>query len=161
MNTRLKTEAASVLLALSRHKATLCTAESCTGGLVSAALTAIPGSSAGFERGYVTYSNAAKQACLGVPHSVLEETGAVSESTAQAMAEGALQHSQADYALAITGLAGPEGGTADKPVGTVCFAWAGKDKSTHTATHQFGGDREAVRLQAALTALRGVERVLA
>jgi nicotinamide-nucleotide amidase len=134
----------------------LATAESCTGGWVAQILTAIPGSSLWFERGYVSYSNLAKRDMLGVKTETLARFGAVSEATARAMAEGALEHSRVDLALAITGIAGPSGGTPEKPVGTVCFAWARKKAATRSATRQFTGDREAVRRQSVITALDGL-----
>jgi nicotinamide-nucleotide amidase len=109
-----------------RQKGALCaTAESCTGGLVAGAITDIAGSSAWFDRGFVTYTNEAKHDLLGVPEAVLREHGAVSEATARAMAEGAVARSLAHLAVAVTGIAGPGGGSDQKPVGTVCFAWAG------------------------------------
>jgi nicotinamide-nucleotide amidase len=118
---------ARVLLDLCRaRKLTIATAESCTGGLVAAMLTEIPGSSDVLERGFVTYSNAAKKAMLGVPGAILEEFGAVSRETAEAMAHGALAHSPADLAVSITGIAGPGGGTPEKPVGLVHFAAAAR-----------------------------------
>ena len=116
----------------------LATAESCTGGLVMAHLTAIPGSSTVAERGYVTYSNEAKTEALGVPRGLLARDGAVSESVARAMAEGALERSRAHLAVAITGVAGPGGGGADKPVGLVWFALAGKGRSVRTLERRFG-----------------------
>ena len=132
-------------------------AESCTGGLAAVALTEIPGSSDVFERGFVTYSNDAKVEMLGVNLDVLETFGAVSVATAWAMAQGALKHSRADVAVAITGVAGPDGGTEKKPVGMVVFARAERDgdPKTVTADHkQFGSiGRGAIRLQAALCAL--------
>lgn len=134
------------------------TVESCTGGWVAKVLTDIPGSSSWFDRGFVTYTNQAKQDMLGVPAVVLEKYGAVSEQTVQAMARGGLNHSQADFSLAISGIAGPGGGTADKPVGLVCFAWAEKRETAAprvwSAHHIFSGDREAVRRQAVATALK-------
>lgn len=133
----------------------LATAESCTGGWVAMALTAIPGSSDWFERGYVTYSNAAKREELGVQEATLREHGAVSEATAREMAEGALRRAHAQAALAITGVAGPTGGTAAKPVGTVCFAWAQGSKIS-SRTMRFDGDRESVRRQSVLHALEGL-----
>lgn len=134
-------------------------AESCTGGLVAAAITAVAGSSDWFDVGYVTYSNGAKTALLGVPEAVLVAHGAVSEQTARAMAAGALAKSGADLAVAITGIAGPAGGTPGKPVGTVCFAWAAKGRAVEATTHRFDGDRAAVREASASFALRGlVER---
>ena len=143
------------------HKQTLATAESCTGGWVSQCLTAIAGSSAWFERGFVTYSNAAKQEMLGVAEATLAAHGAVSQPVAVAMAEGALRHSRADWAVAVTGIAGPAGGSAEKPVGTVCFAWAVRDGATTTETRHFAGDREAVRAQSVACALAGLLERLA
>lgn len=125
----------------------LATAESCTGGWVSQCLTAVAGSSDWFERGFVTYSNEAKQEMLGVPAEVLIRHGAVSEATALAMATGALAHSHADWSLAITGVAGPSGGSPEKPVGLVCFAWAGPSGFVATCSRRFAGDRAAVRAQ--------------
>ena len=135
-------------------------AESCTGGGLACAVTEIAGSSAWFERGFVTYSNAAKSELLGVPEITIERHGAVSEATARAMAEGALAHSSAHWAVAITGIAGPAGGSADKPVGTVCFAWAGRDLGCQAQTRCFSGDRSAVRAQSVAYALRGLIHLL-
>ena len=132
------------------------TAESCTGGLVAAAITAIAGSSDWFERGFVTYSNAAKHEALGVPQNVLERFGAVSEATARARATGALARSRSDIAVAVTGIAGPGGGSAAKPVGMVCFAWALRDGPVESATRQFPGDRAAVRVASVEAALAGL-----
>ncbi len=133
----------------------VCTAESCTGGLVAKTLTDQAGSSDWFERGFVTYSNLAKSEMLAVPASIIDDYGAVSEPVATAMASGALRHSQADFAVAVTGVAGPGGGSAEKPVGTVWIAVASVDE--HTANRfQFNGDREAIReasLESALEAL--------
>lgn len=137
----------------------LATAESCTGGWVAMALTAIPGSSDWFERGYVTYSNAAKREDLGVAEETLRRHGAVSEEVAREMAAGALERARAQVALAITGVAGPSGGTQDKPVGLVCFAWALGSKIT-SQTRRFDGDRESVRRQSVLHALEGVLELL-
>lgn len=134
------------------------TAESCTGGWVAMALTAIPGSSDWFERGYVCYSNAAKREDLGVTEATLQRHGAVSEPTAREMAGGALQRG-GQVALAITGVAGPGGGTPGKPVGTVCFAWAHGSKM-QSETRRFGGDRESVRRQSVLHALHKVLELL-
>ena len=131
----------------------LATAESCTGGWIAQAVTAIAGSSAWFDRGFVTYSNEAKEDMLGVPHQTLISRGAVSEATARAMVEGAIAQSRAQWAVAVSGIAGPSGGTADKPVGTVCFAWAGPD-GVEAVTRHFPGDREAVRAATAALALR-------
>jgi len=132
----------------------LATAESCTGGLIAGAITSIAGSSDWFERGFVTYSNDAKEEMLGVPRGVIETHGAVSEATAKAMAEGALVHSRADCAVAVTGIAGPGGGTADKPVGLVCFAWARRGANARAATHRLVGDRARIREESVAIALR-------
>ena len=148
--------AAEVGAVLRANGQTLAAAESCTGGWVAQCVTAIAGSSAWFERGFVTYSNAAKQEMLGVEAATLAAHGAVSEPTAAAMAAGALRHSHADWALAITGIAGPDGGTPDKPVGTVCFGWAGRDAGVDTTTCHFTGDREAIRRQSVAFALNGL-----
>lgn len=134
----------------------LTTAESCTGGWVAQSLTAIAGSSAWFERGFVTYSNAAKVDMLGVSENTLSRHGAVSEATARAMAQGALAHSRADWAVAITGIAGPTGGSPEKPVGTVCFAWAQKNGGCEAQTCHFSGERAAVREQSVCRALQGL-----
>ena len=134
----------------------LTTAESCTGGWIAQCLTAIAGSSDWFERGFVTYSNDAKREMLGVEADTLVAHGAVSEATAAAMAAGALRHSHADWALAVTGIAGPGGGSADKPVGTVCFGWAAVDGRVETQTVRFAGDREQVRAQSVAHALAGL-----
>ena len=135
------------------------TAESCTGGLVAGAITDIAGSSGWFDRGFVTYSNAAKEAVLGVPARLIVERGAVSEAVARAMAEGAIARSRADVAVAITGVAGPGGGTKDKPVGMVCFAFAQRGAPTQAATHQLPGDRAAVRAASVRLALEGLLRL--
>lgn len=134
------------------------TAESCTGGWIAATITAIAGSSAWFDRGFVTYSNEAKTELLGVPVQTIEQHGAVSEPTARAMAEGALARSRATLTVAVTGVAGPSGGSPTKPVGTVCFGWAVADAPTLTATHRLPGDRTAVRRAAVVIALEGLIR---
>jgi len=131
---------------------TVSLAESCTGGLVCATLTELAGSSEWFERGYITYSNEAKTECLDVSAQLIQSHGAVSEQVAKAMAEGARIHSRSDVAISITGIAGPTGGSAEKPVGTVCFGWA-TDNQTLTKTMCFDGDRQAVRQQATEFAL--------
>jgi nicotinamide-nucleotide amidase len=131
-------------------------AESCTGGWAAQVVTATPGSSAWFDRGFVTYSNAAKVEMLGVRPATLEQHGAVSEQTAREMAFGARQKSLAQITAAITGIAGPEGGTAGKPVGTVWFAWAGPNGLLHSEIRHFSGDREYIRKQSVETALQGV-----
>ena len=138
----------------------LATAESCTGGWVAQAVTAIAGSSEWFERGFVTYSDAAKQEMLGVSARTLAAHGAVSEQTAREMAAGALAHSHAQVAVAITGIAGPTGGSPEKPVGMVCFAWAARDGVPYAETRHFQGDRESVRRQAVIAALQGILKLL-
>ncbi|EXI74547.1 MAG TPA: nicotinamide-nucleotide amidohydrolase family protein [Candidatus Accumulibacter phosphatis] len=134
----------------------LVTAESCTGGWLAQCITAVAGSSGWFDRGFISYSNAAKSELLGLGGDMLAAHGAVSEATAAAMARGALARSPADWAVAITGIAGPDGGTLEKPVGTVCFAWAQADAQVFTATRRFQGDRRAVRAQSVECALGGL-----
>jgi len=153
---RLETLAAQVGALLLANGQKLATAESCTGGWVSHCLTAVAGSSEWFERGFVTYSNEAKHEMLGVEPDTLLAHGAVSEATAAAMAVGALRHSHADWALAITGVAGPSGGSPDKPVGTVCFAWAEAEGRLDSQTCHFKGAREEVRAQSVARALNGL-----
>jgi nicotinamide-nucleotide amidase len=154
-----------VASAFSQRGWTLAVAESCTGGLLAASLTDLAGSSQWFERGYVTYSNAAKTACLQVSPILIEAEGAVSEAVASAMVLGAQLSSGVTAAISITGIAGPSGGTAEKPVGTVCFGWAVErvDASNHitTTTAHFVGDRQSVRQQAVLFALRGLLQAVA
>ena len=135
------------------------TAESCTGGLIAKCITDLPGSSAWFERGWVTYTDRAKRQDLGVAAGLLKRHGAVSEPVARAMVRGALRNSRADVAVAVTGIAGPDGGTAEKPVGTVWIAWAwrqGTDPRVVAWRYRFEGDRDAVRRQTAETALKGL-----
>jgi nicotinamide-nucleotide amidase len=146
-------QAEQVLAACRAAGLTLATAESCTGGLVAAALTAIAGSSAVVERGFVTYSNAAKTELLGVPAGLIAAEGAVSEAVARLMAEGALARSTADLAVSVTGIAGPGGGTEKKPVGLVWFGLARRGKATRTRQAVFPGDRSAVRRAAVVQAL--------
>lgn len=134
----------------------LVTAESCTGGLVASLLTEIPGSSVWFERGFVTYSNLAKEEMLSVPKQLIEEYGAVSEPVAAAMATGALKHSAGAIAVSITGIAGPDGGSIEKPVGTVCFGWAAQGMNTKVIRMQFTGSRQEIRLAACHEALLGI-----
>jgi nicotinamide-nucleotide amidase len=138
----------------------LTTAESCTGGGVANAVTSIPGSSGWFERGFVTYSNLAKQQMLGVSVTMLQDYGAVSEPVVRAMADGALRNSPAQVSLAISGIAGPEGGSIDKPVGTVWFAWAVSGRATISRRWHFDGDRTQVRARAVEAALMGVLDIL-
>lgn len=143
-------------MALQKRGWSLALAESCTGGWASEVVTMSKGSSSHFERGFVTYSNVAKTEMLGVSEATLDRFGAVSEETAREMAAGALHHSRAQVTAAITGIAGPDGGTVDKPVGTVCFAWASSGGALKSTTRHFSGDREAVRYQSVKAALEGV-----
>jgi nicotinamide-nucleotide amidase len=149
--------------ALNAAGKTLSTAESCTGGWIAKTLTDIPGSSACFAYGIVSYSNGAKESLLGVGNQTLIDHGAVSAETVTEMAEGALGLSGADLGVAVSGIAGPDGGGDDKPVGTVWFAWAVRGKSgitTDTDRQTFEGSREAIRLQSVVHALRGVQERL-
>jgi nicotinamide-nucleotide amidase len=134
----------------------LATAESCTGGWAGQLLTSLPGSSQWYERGFITYANAAKIEMLGVPEDTLATHGAVSEETASVMAAGALKHSHAQAALAISGIAGPGGGTPQKPVGLVCYGWALSDGTLMSSTCRLDGDREEIRSRAVAAALRGL-----
>lgn len=146
----------AVGVACRQRRLSLATAESCTGGWVAQVITHTAGSSAWFERGFVTYSSAAKVELLGVRAETLACFGAVSEETAREMATGALKNSKALISLAITGIAGPGGGSPDKPVGVVCFAWCLADAAAQAETLQFVGEREAIRRQAVVHALRGL-----
>jgi nicotinamide-nucleotide amidase len=148
--------AREVGLALSRAGLMLVTAESCTGGWVAECITDVPGSSGWFDRGFVTYSNAAKCELLGMDPHIIEVHGAVSAAAVRAMAAGALRHSRAQVAVAVSGIAGPAGGTPGKPVGSVWLAWQRLGKDCLVRLEQFGGDRRAVRRQAVAAALRGV-----
>jgi nicotinamide-nucleotide amidase len=134
----------------------LVTAESCTGGWLAQSITAIAGSSEWFERGFITYSNESKQELLGVLAETLARSGAVSEETAREMARGALAASRGSLAVAITGVAGPSGGTPAKPVGMVCLAWADRNGAVRSETRHFTGDREKVRRQSVMRALQGI-----
>jgi nicotinamide-nucleotide amidase len=145
--------------ALKKKNQTLVTAESCTGGWVAQAVTSVAGSSEWFERGYVTYSDAAKRELLGVGSATLKRFGAVSEHTARAMARGALRRGRGTIALAVTGIAGPAGATPGKPVGTVCFAWA-QGRKLRAETRRFAGNRAAVRRKSVRHALQGLFRWL-
>lgn len=145
-----------ISLELLKHSHLLATAESCSGGMIAAACTDLAGSSQWFERGFVTYSNAAKVEMLGVPAALIEQEGAVSEAVARAMANGALAHSQAHVSLAVTGVAGPTGGSEAKPVGTVWFAWC-VNGETHSEMQHFAGDRAAIR---AATVRYALQRLL-
>jgi nicotinamide-nucleotide amidase len=139
--------------ALEKKNLMLVTAESCTGGQVAEIITSVSGSASWFERGFITYSNIAKQEMLGVRAATIKKYGAVSIETVKEMAEGAILHSHAQISLAVTGIAGPTGGTKQKPVGTICFAWAGKNIKTKTSKQRFHGDRTSIRSQAAEFAL--------
>ena len=138
------------------HGYKIVTAESCTGGWVSHAIVSEPGSSAWFEGGVVSYSNDAKTRWLNVPAILIENEGAVSEAVARAMAEGALATSLATHSVAVTGVAGPSGGTKEKPVGLVWFAWATRDGNVKAEQHRLKGDRTSIREQAVLIALNGL-----
>lgn len=145
--------------ALKTQGAMMATAESCTGGLIAACCTGLSGSSDWFERGFVTYSNAAKTEQLGVPAALIEAHGAVSEPVARAMALGAVAHSRAQVSVAVTGVAGPTGGSADKPVGLVWFGWAVGEQAW-TECRRFDGDRDAVRAATVMHALQGLRQRL-
>jgi nicotinamide-nucleotide amidase len=157
----MKVLAEKVGAALKLHGLLLATAESCTGGGVAQTITGVAGSSAWFERGFVTYSNVAKVEMLGVSQLTLDRHGAVSEATVREMAEGALLQSKAQVSLAVSGIAGPDGGTEDKPVGTVWLAWAIKQGVTRSECHHFNGNRGEVRSHAVRAALQGLLILLA
>ena len=152
---RLVRELGALLL---ERREKLALAESCTGGWVGKAITGLPGSSGWFAAGFVTYSNDAKERLLGVSPQTLGEFGAVSAETAVEMAAGALERGQTDWSLAVTGIAGPTGGTATRPVGTVVFAWAGRNGLSDSETMRFEGDRRAVRMQSVAHALEGLRK---
>jgi nicotinamide-nucleotide amidase len=139
-----------------QHRLLVATAESCTGGWAAQVITHTAGSSGWFERGFVTYANDAKVQMLGVDPTTLEKYGAVSVETAKEMASGALRNSNAMISLAITGIAGPTGGSPDKPVGTICFAWCLRDRQPEAERRHFAGDREAIRRTAVVHALAGL-----
>ena len=145
---------------LKAHGLMLTTAESCTGGGVAQAVTEISGSSAWFERGFVTYANQAKQEMLGVPLDTLLQHGAVSEAVVREMVAGALRNSHAQVALAVSGIAGPSGGTPEKPVGTIWFAWGVKDRTCIARLHHLAGNRSEIRSQSVRIALQGVVQLL-
>ncbi len=138
----------------------LATAESCTGGWVGEAVTAVAGSSAWYDRGFITYTNDSKQEMLGVQGVTLMRNGAVSEETVREMVLGALQHSHAHISVSISGIAGPTGGSPGKPVGTICFAWGIRDGAVNTERRLFPGDRREVRCQSVLHALQGVSALV-
>jgi nicotinamide-nucleotide amidase len=141
---------------LMQQRLVLVTAESCTGGWIAQAITAVEGSSQWFDRGFISYSNAAKREMLGVREATLDGYGAVSEQTVREMAEGALIQSHAQISVAVSGIAGPAGGSAEKPVGTVCLAWAAAGRVVVSRSEHFIGDRTAVRWQTVLCALQGI-----
>lgn len=145
---------------LRKRQAHVAVAESCTGGWIAKYLTDRPGSSAWFEYGFVTYGNNAKAELLGVDPALIESAGAVSEAVAIAMAQGAARRAGAEFAVAVTGIAGPEGGTSDKPVGTVWLAWQAPGSAPLTEHHVFAGDRDTVRRQTVSTALTGLVRCI-
>jgi nicotinamide-nucleotide amidase len=148
--------AARVGEALKQRGLKLVTAESCTGGWVAKVVTSVAGSSLWFDRGFVSYSNAAKQEMLDVNSATLVQYGAVSDEVVEEMALGALAHSAAQVSAAISGIAGPEGGSPNKPVGTVCLAWCVRDGTPRSRATHFAGDREMIRQQAVMAALQGV-----
>lgn len=152
----MKQQLEAIATLLKKKQWQLVTAESCTGGLVAGHITELAGSSLWFERGFVTYSNLAKEQMLGVPNALITRFGAVSEEVAQAMAVGALVHSAGHIAVSVTGIAGPDGGSVDKPVGTVCFGWAAQGCEPYTLKVHFNGNRQAVRLAACRQALDGL-----
>lgn len=152
MSIRLAKQVGKALKSRGLH---LTTAESCTGGGISHAITRVSGSSNWFDRGFVTYSNVSKEEMLGVSPETLKMHGAVSEQTVREMADGALQYSRAEIAVSVSGVAGPTGGTPEKPVGTVWFAWVGKGKA-RAVCHHIAGDREAIRVKSVRIALQGV-----
>ena len=154
MNAEIETLVPALADALRRAGLKIATAESCTGGLIAAACTTVAGSSDWFERGFVTYSNEAKAEMLGVAPALIASHGAVSEPVARAMAEGAIAHSHAQLAVAVTGVAGPSGGSPSKPVGTVWLAWARVGQTPRAELLQLAGDRRAVRELSVLHALR-------
>ncbi|MFZ1548579.1 MAG: CinA family protein [Candidatus Nitrotoga sp.] len=146
--------------ALKSHGLILATAESCTGGAVASAVTDISGSSEWFERGFITYSNEAKREMLDVAQETLTRYGAVSEAVVREMVAGALQHSHAQVALAVSGIAGPTGGMPDKPVGTVWFAWGIEGRQCVVRLHHLSGNRAEIRMQSVCIALKGVLELL-
>ena len=153
--------AVQVGIALRTRSRTLAIAESCTGGWIAKIITDVPGSSGWFDRGFVTYSNAAKTDLLGVREATITQHGAVSAEVVAEMAAGALERSPADLVIAVSGIAGPEGGTPDKPVGTVYLAWALRGGPVQTEIRHFSGNRDEVRLEAVAAALQGVLDVFA
>lgn len=160
MNTELYDLAKKVGLVLKEKKLFVVTTESCTGGLLAKTLTDIPGSSEYFERGFITYSDIAKQEILDVSSVSLKKFGAVSEQVAKEMAEGALRNSHSQVAVAVTGIAGPDGGTESKPVGTVCIAWTRLNLPTKTTIVHLNGDRSSIRIQAVRLVLKELLHII-
>lgn len=152
--------AARVGKVLKARKLMLVTAESCTGGWVGEAVTMVPGSSDWYERGFITYTYISKREMLRVKRQTLDKFGAISEQTAREMAQGALKMSRAQVAVAVSGTAGPSGGTRDKPVGTICLAWAGKNGEIASEARHFKGNRQTIRRKAVMRALQGVLEML-
>jgi nicotinamide-nucleotide amidase len=147
--------------ALKQQELMIATAESCTGGWIGQAITMVPGSSEWFERGFITYTYISKREMVAVKARSLARHGAVSEQVVREMVLGALNNSHAQVAVSVSGVAGPSGGSPDKPVGTVCFAWARKGSATVIETRRFRGDRDQVRRRAVIHALRGVLKIVA
>ena len=161
MDSELYRLAVRVGRALRQQELMIATAESCTGGWIGQAITMVPGSSEWFERGFITYTYISKREMLGVKARSLARHGAVSEQVVREMVLGALNNSHAQAAVSVSGVAGPSGGSPDKPVGTVCFAWARKGRATVVETRRFRGDRDQVRRRAVIHALRGVLKIVA
>lgn len=161
ITTEIHSAVADIATRLCQRRETLAIAESCTGGLVAQFATAWPGSSAWFDCGLVTYSNRAKRELLGVPEAILRQDGAVSASTVLAMADGLRTRRGVDWVVSISGIAGPDGGTSEKPVGTVWIAWGGVRLATSASRFHFRGNRTAVRNNAALAALSGLALLIA
>jgi len=157
---RLQQFAKQVGLTLVDHGLMLVSAESCTGGWLGQIITSVAGSSAWYEQGFITYTDMAKQETLGISSGTLEQYGAVSEQTALEMARGAISRSHAQMGVAVTGIAGPDGGSVKKPVGMVCFSWALKDGHMRNETRYFTGNREMIRRQTVVVALQGVIALL-
>lgn len=167
LNASLNSTLHELATTLTKKKQLLCTAESCTGGWIAACCTSQAGSSAWFERGFTTYSNEAKQESLGVPETLITTYGAVSQEVAHAMAQGALQHSHAHWSISVTGIAGPGGGSPQKPIGLVWFGFASRDQldctedfQLRTVCKQFPGDRQAVRFAAVQFAIEEITKLI-
>jgi len=156
MDAELYEVAGRVADTLKANALVMAAAESCTGGWIGQAVTMVPGSSKWFDRGFVTYTNESKQEMLGVSAETLKRFGAVSEQTVREMAAGALKASHAQVAVAVSGVAGPDGGTSKKPVGTVCIAWCMTGSEPVARSHRFQGDRDSVRRQSVIAALEGL-----